>query len=253
VSADLPHWGGEDDRRDLVAGTLRGYRTWHLLPGRVPRASGTLPLTSVTRRQVTWPRELSASCTVADIAFLPGLSVPAAEEDHRSPSPDCSCGIYAWYAAGDARTLSAEVFGAVEASGLVLMGTHGFRAERARISAIATRNRRLAAACADAGIPVYRRRRELLAEHPPEDVSSLLGEAPPAPSRHPHAFALVVCLSVWMRAALLVIAAGLFPLPAILATVFLSEVAIVAVVLMYLRTTPTPAGGASTGAAAPDP
>jgi hypothetical protein len=72
--------------------------------------------------------------------------------------------------------LSARVFGAIQASGLILMGERGFRAERARITAVVTRNRRLAAACTQAGIAVYPRRRNLLRDYPPEDLSSLLGD-----------------------------------------------------------------------------
>jgi hypothetical protein len=72
--------------------------------------------------------------------------------------------------------LGARVFGAIEASGLVLMGEQGFRAERARIIAVVTRNRRVAGACSEAGIAVYRRRRHLVRDYPPEDVSSLLGD-----------------------------------------------------------------------------
>jgi hypothetical protein len=43
--------------------------------------------------------------------------------------------------------------------------------------AIVTRNRRVAAACTEAGIAVYRHRRDLLRDHPPNDVGTLLGNA----------------------------------------------------------------------------
>jgi hypothetical protein len=195
---------------------------------------------------------LSASCTSADLEFAPAASAPAVS-NHRSPAADCTCGIYAWYTPAEARTFFTEVFGAMEASGLVLLGTQGFRAEQARITAVATRNRRLAAACADAGLPVYRRRRDLVAAHPPDDVSTLLGEAPRSRTRHPQSFAFVICLSIWLRAALLVVAAGILPLAAIVVSVVLSEVAVIALVLMYLRTTPTRAGGAVPRAGAPPP
>jgi hypothetical protein len=145
------------------------------------------------------------------------------------------------------------VFGAVEASGLVLMGTRGFRAECARISAVATRNRRLAAACADAGIPVYRRRRDLVAAHPPDDVSTLVG-APPARSRQrTHPFALVICLSVWLRAALLMVATGFLPPAAIIGGVLASEALVIGLVVCYLRS--NHAGGPAPAASShpPDP
>lgn len=245
-------WGGADDGRDLVAGSLRGYRTWHLLPRRIPLAPGMLPLSSVTRL-VTWSPELRASCTSADAQSSPSASA-AAVAAHRSPAPECSCGIYAWYTPTQATTLSGGVFGAVEASGLVLLGTHGFRTERARISAIATRNRRLTAACTEAGIPVYRRRRDLVAAHPPEDVSTLLGEAP-SHVGHRRPFSAMICVAVWLRAALLALAAGFLPATAVIASVVVSEIALIALVLVYLRATTAGAdGGASAaGAAAPPP
>src|SRR5262249_19107972 len=137
---------------------------------------------------------------------------------HHSPSRGCDCGIYAWYAPDDTAILYARVFGAVEASGLVLMGERGFRAARARIVAVVTRNRRLAAACAAAGVTVYRRRRALLRDHPPEDLSGLLAaDSKPEPEVHEPSrqaagrFGRVVCGVVWGRAVLLALAAALLP------------------------------------------
>src|SRR5690606_37082402 len=47
-------------------------------------------------------------------------------------------------------------------------------------------NRRLARACERAGVAVYRRKRDLLADHPPEDLTALLGPRPaPAGGHHP--------------------------------------------------------------------
>src|SRR5262249_61774805 len=60
-----------------------------------------------------------------------------------------------------------------------------YRAERARISAVVTRNRRLAAACAAAGVTVYGRRHDLLRDYPPDDLSGLLGaNSTPEPEVH---------------------------------------------------------------------
>jgi hypothetical protein len=42
--------------------------------------------------------------------------------------------------------------------------------------AIVTRSRRVGTACAEAGIAVYRHRRDLLRDHPPHDVGSLLAD-----------------------------------------------------------------------------
>jgi hypothetical protein len=167
--------GGGDAGRPLVPGSLRGYRTWRPAGrrGRVP--AGMLPLTSVARRHVVWSPTLSARCVPRDAGYSsPGSSTLRA--DHPAPRAGCNCGIYGWYAPEDTVMVDAGVFGAIQASGLTLMGELGFRAERARIAAVVTRNRRVAAACTQAGIPVYRRRRDLLRDYPPDDLSSLLGD-----------------------------------------------------------------------------
>lgn len=169
--------GGGDTGRPLVPGSLRGYRTWWHARRRAWVPDGMLPLTSVTRRHVVWTSTLSARCVPPDTARSgPGAATLA--DDHLAPRAGCNCGIYGWYAPDDAGILNASVFGAIEASGRILMGERGFRAERARITAVVTRNRRVAAACDRAGIAVYRRRRDLLRDHPPDDLSSLLGDRP---------------------------------------------------------------------------
>jgi len=133
-----------------------------------------------------WTPTLEARCcfppAIDQHATVPSTSSLAS---HRSPSRGCECGIHAWYVPGDTSVLHAGVFGAVEASGLVLMGDRGYRAQRARISAVVTRNRRLAAACTAAGVTVYARRHDLLRDYPPDGVSELLGaNSTPEPGAH---------------------------------------------------------------------
>ena len=176
---------GGDAGTPFVAGTLRGYRTWQPLNRWAKVPDGALPLASVTQPQVIWTPTLSARCIPPESwAFrCPPPTLPAR---HPSPSVKCTCGIYAWYEPEDAGILSARVFGAVQASGLILMGDWGFRAERTRIAAIVTRNRRISAACAHAGIDVYTRRRDLLRDHPRDDLTALLGDQlPPQRPRSP--------------------------------------------------------------------
>jgi hypothetical protein len=127
--------------------------------------------------------------------------------------------------------VSARVFGVIEASGLVLMGDRGFRAERAKIAAVVSRNRRLAAACDRAGIAVYRRRRDLVRDYPPEDLSSLLVDAhdraratsPQLPSPQlpsPSGFDRLVLIAVCGRLALITAALVTLPtVPAVLAAI----------------------------------
>jgi hypothetical protein len=235
--SDAPGLGGSDDRQELVAGTLRGYRTWRVVPRSVPLEPGVLPLASVTRPQVMWPPELSAECTSVEFAPMNPTPRPP-EPTHPAPARECNCGIYAWYEPEEARALGAEVFGVVQASGLVMLGTKGFRAEHVEIAAVVTRNARVTEACREADIAVYRRRRDLIADHPTDDVSALIGETPPSRTWHPRAFALVICFSVWMRIAILIAAAGLLPPAAVIASLVVSEGAVLACVLGCLGRTP---------------
>jgi hypothetical protein len=176
--------GGGDAGRTLVPGTLRGYRTWQLLGRWAHLADGTLPLTSITRHHVRWSPRLTACC-IPNHATTPGPWSAMPNADHHAPRMGCTCGIYGWYTPSDAKVVGGRVFGVVEASGLILMGEQGFRAETARITAVASRNRRVTNACERAGIAVYRRRRDLLNDYPPTDMSSLLGHTPAPPPRPP--------------------------------------------------------------------
>jgi hypothetical protein len=208
--------GGGDAGRALVPASLRGYRTWRLLSRRAAAQlpDGALPLTSVTRRNVRWEQTLTARCEAPGPGTL-GPAPSATDAGHRAPEAGCVCGIYGWYDPADTYMTSARVFGVVEASGLVIMGEQGFRAQRATIAAVVTRSRRATAACERAGVAVYRRRRDLLRDYPPDDVSSLLGD-PPAPAAAaavpaPGNFDYFVLCTIWARSA--VIAGALVALP----------------------------------------
>jgi hypothetical protein len=231
--------GGGEVGRSLVPGSLRGYRTWRAAGRRAHVPEGTLPLTSVTRRRVVWPRTLIARCTPSP-GGRPAPDDAAFPDDHRAPQAGCDCGIYAWYAPDDTRILHARVFGAVEASGLVLMGDRGFRAERVRITAVATRNRRVAAACAKAGIPVYRRRGELVRNHPPDDLSALIDDPSPPEGEPPSppptdGVDRTLVLAVWLRTAFLALAVGLLPVAAAVVCVAAAEIALVALIIARFR------------------
>jgi hypothetical protein len=168
-------FGGGARSRALVPGSLRGYRTWRRLGRRAHVADGMLPLTAITRRYVRWSRVMRAECSNPDVS--PRTLRPHISEPHESPAAWCQCGIYAWYVPNDAALLDAGllgVFGVVQATGLVLVGDSGFRAERAEIVAVVARRRHVVEACAAAGIAVYRRRRDLLRDYPPDDVSALV-------------------------------------------------------------------------------
>ena len=80
--------------------------------------------------------------------------------------------------AGSPHRSTAGVFGVIEASGLIFMGTRGFRAEHARIVAVLAYGPRARRACARARIAVYRRYRRLVADYPPQDLRALLDTEP---------------------------------------------------------------------------
>jgi hypothetical protein len=232
--------GGGDAGRALVPGSLRGYRTWRLMGRRADVPDGALPLTSVTRREVVWTPTLTARCAPNDTG-TPGPWSSTLAVDHRAPQAGCTCGIYGWYAPTDTGMVSARVFGVVEASGLTLMGERGFRSETARITAVVTRNRRLAAACERAGIAVYRSRRDLLRDHPPEDLSSLIGEPQgnepwvtarqvPSPG-----YDGLVFYALWGRAALIASALVALPTAPALVTVMLAQFLLIGLIVARLR------------------
>lgn len=235
--------GGGENARSLVPGSLRGYRTWRLASRLENVPDGMLPMTSVTRRDVLWTPTMTASCTPE---VGPTARRRAEDGSHAAPSSSCKCGIYAWYEPDDTALLRARVFGAVEASGLVLMGDRGFRAERARVTAVVTRRPRLAAACSRAGIAVYRRKRDLIRDHPPEDVTALLGERPPTstdltPPPAPHTrlldgFDRALLVAIWARTALVLLATFVLPVIGTLLFLALSELGLFALIVSRAHT-----------------
>lgn len=241
--------GGGDADRSLVPGSLRGYRTWRPTRRGETVPEGLLPLAAVSRRKVLWPAVLSARCLPLELPRRTGGEAPddLAPESHRAPETGCDCGIYAWYAPDDTRMMHARVFGVVEASGLVLMGERGFRAEHARVVAVVTRSRRVAAACEEAGIAVYRRRRDLVRAYPPEDVSELIGPPDEADAegeafqlglglgRRPPGMDRTLVAAVWARTALMALAVAALPTVAGIVAAIVAEFALLALVTARLR------------------
>jgi len=122
------------------------------------------------------------------------------------------------------------------------MGDRGFRAEKVEVIAVSTRNRRVAAACAGAGIPVYRRRAQLVRAHPPDDLSSLLPDrSPPDPTsgsvraRSANGFDRTLVLAVWARTGLILLAIGVLPTAAVILSTVVAEAALVALMVTRLR------------------
>ncbi len=112
-------------------------------------------------------------------------------EKHRSPDSECSCGIYAHYLPLESyKKTKNGIFGVIEASGKILMGTKGFRAEKAKIVALAglgdhnewfevtkpafpEPTRSLVDFCTSIGVPYFPTVEQMVREFPQKDLSSL--------------------------------------------------------------------------------
>jgi hypothetical protein len=160
----------------VVPAALRGYRTWLL--GRDGGLLARLPYEWSFGQQQATCLVGQTYCDCYLCSALRDVPPPA----HSAPCDGCVCGFYGWYRPDDTRLQHGQVFGAIEVTGRVLMGTHGFRAERARVLGLvaeesAFRGGDIAALFRRAGqhlVPVYRTRAELLRALPPDDVSSLV-------------------------------------------------------------------------------
>lgn len=111
----------------LVPGTLRGYRSW------------TIDSNGFLHPINPWPNS----------AWTNGINESVCHGDHgrsdmdrcgSSPGKNCTCGFYAthipFYATHIPLPWRGSVIGVIEASGRVIIGTQGFRAQKARIVAV---------------------------------------------------------------------------------------------------------------------
>ena len=82
-------------------------------------------------------REMHATCFDANRGLTRGVGW--LDEPHRSPHADCQCGIYAYHTPGP-RSWFGEAYwceGVVSAWGRLVVHQDGFRAEHARVEALA--------------------------------------------------------------------------------------------------------------------
>jgi hypothetical protein len=158
----------------LVPGELRGYRRfWLSEDGLHPTVHG---------RAMTWSGDLEhARCAVG--------------QEHPAPAANCACGLYGWYHPGDAgRDMGlGDVPAVIAVRGRVVLGDHGFRAETARVEAVALSwlttaspgARRRARETLSQRYPhatVYGTRRAMLRAHTPHDLSALGIRVGPSPT-----------------------------------------------------------------------
>jgi hypothetical protein len=135
----------------LVPGTIRGYREWTVqISMALSSLSAKTAWDSSTITAICWDPHAGGST----LAPAPGPGwhpvvmvdrAPPAVEGHDAPAPGCTCGIYACHSPFDDQTgrtpsvlrPGARIFGVIDAWGRVEMGARGFRAQHARIRAVA--------------------------------------------------------------------------------------------------------------------
>jgi hypothetical protein len=141
------------EARDLVPGSLRVYRAWGFgeRDYRDDYRDPDADLTAVARSWIWGPGVNTAGCVnpvgstfqtkATSSGGLRSGTVnlwPRTTVDHPTPDLHCSCGFYAQYRWDDGVEYmgSASVVGACQASGTVVLGTRGVRAQHMRIEAL---------------------------------------------------------------------------------------------------------------------
>lgn len=160
----------------LVPGTLRGYRTWL---GITPH-TGRLQSTGLSWH--AWgPAPYAGASHTAECYAGWGWGGNEPCTDHEAPAAECTCGLYAWYDPADRRIpltgCSGPVFGVVQATGRVILGTHGFRAQRMEVLAVTSEDEATRTQLRRYGYPVHDSAEAMFAAYPPENVSGLVDHA----------------------------------------------------------------------------
>ena len=164
----------------LVPSALRVYRCWNIeFDG-----DGRPAMLTSTGVDFDWEtKNVTATCL-------------GGGEHHAwgSPAPlgVCHCGVYGWYHPNDARLVVRPVFGLIEVTGHVILGTNGVRAEHAQLVAMSPYNMTemnvlFVRALRDLvekrypGVHVFTRREDLAAEYGVADLRAFGITATPVP------------------------------------------------------------------------
>jgi hypothetical protein len=148
--------------RELVLASLRGFRSW--------RVQGSL-LFSVVRHKVWDVGVNTARCYFGDV-----LRLPEGVHSEEIPSKDCACGFYACYSFFNSNIPMTDIFGSIKASGLVVMGTEGFRAEKVEVEALWSTDRRHQEVADRYDVPFYHRSAAPFIKYPSVDLGAIFGE-----------------------------------------------------------------------------
>jgi hypothetical protein len=154
---------------ELIMGSLRVIRYWR------PPYLGHDNLRSVGKSHFWMCPEETAKCL--------------GRNKHHEPAPklECTCGLYAYY---NRTGLLYPIAGVVEASGKIILGTKGIRAEKMKIIAMCRAQNRTGCDCSDCYVEERRLQRvvrkyvpperffsntrEMLTAYPLDDVTDLL-------------------------------------------------------------------------------
>lgn len=166
--------------RQLVPGTLRGYRAWCRPSLDLISGEPTTALLKSVSMHFYWPPgPTRAEC------FGTGLLENLSYSTHPAPVEGCSCGYYATYGLQDLPIFQSWPYmgdmysiGSVNAFGKIALGTRGFRAEFMTIESLALLRGSSLDWLAEAyqATPVHSFS-ELLDRFPPSNVDELLENA----------------------------------------------------------------------------
>lgn len=180
---------GYDGTERLVPGTLRGYRCWRydsvnheFHPLHVQLGPWRCPGVTVARCS-SEPEFCADEFTEEEMEQLLGPQLHS-NWQVPPPVPGCMCGIYATYSLDTYRyhlprpwefydgITNAIVHGTIRASGKIVLGDHGFRAQKAEIEALWGRPARAAARVHE--LPWFWRKKTFLKEFPPQSLRTIL-------------------------------------------------------------------------------
>jgi hypothetical protein len=183
----------ESGNEKVVPGSLRGYRHFRMNLVQDERAGKLLSV----NHHIPFEPVTEALCNPNGQR----KQSPLHDADVPVPAKKCTCGIYGWYNPKDIDNhssmflnLDMRITAVIQASGKVILGTTGFRAQRAQVVAtVEPLQELLRAEKASKAREIWERYEEMRATYgvqsfktlpemqeafPPEDVSGLLPETP---------------------------------------------------------------------------
>lgn len=161
---------------ELFPGTLRGYRSWRVYK------EGLRPpvLQAYNWDHVFWePGVNQATCVVTRDVIGPGKTVHPRPQD--APVQACTCGFYATYDFSFPVAGMNSIRGSIKASGRIILGTNGFRAEKVEVEALYryTTDGFGQTLATMYNVPLFRTQAALEEAFPPPNVEALIGPRPP--------------------------------------------------------------------------